>query len=115
MSSMHSISGELSALLDQPHTAEVHAPEDSQFHVASTAAPLVQDPIAPLYVAALARRVDSGNRGVVALKCHVQAGQPSRISPKTIGKSEELPGVSGGNLVYAGYPYDPYVSDAAKH
>jgi CRP/FNR family cyclic AMP-dependent transcriptional regulator len=61
--------GELSALLGQPHTADVHALEDSQFHVASTAAPLMQDPIALLYVAtALARRVDSANRDLVELK-----------------------------------------------
>src|SRR5262249_16312019 len=54
--------GELSALLDQPHTAEVRALEDSQFHVASTAAPLMQDPILLLYVpTVLARRVDTAN------------------------------------------------------
>jgi CRP/FNR family cyclic AMP-dependent transcriptional regulator len=70
--------GELSALLGQPHTADVHALEDSKFHVASTAAPLMQDPIALLYVAtALARRVDSANRALVELKRQVQAGQPS--------------------------------------
>jgi len=26
-------------------------------------------------------------------------------------RDEELPGASGGNLVYAGYPYDPFVLD----
>jgi CRP/FNR family cyclic AMP-dependent transcriptional regulator len=70
--------GELSALLGQPHTADVHALEDSQFHVASTAAPLMRDPMALLHVAtALARRVDSANRALVELKRQVQAGQPS--------------------------------------
>jgi CRP/FNR family cyclic AMP-dependent transcriptional regulator len=106
--------GELSALLGQPHTADVHALEDSQFHVASTAAPLMQNPIALLYVAtALARRVDSANRALVELKRQVQAGQPSSITRKTIDKIEELLGASGVNLVYAGYPYDP--SEASKH
>ena len=42
--------GELSALLDQPHTADVLTLETSQFHVADAAALLVQDPIALLYV-----------------------------------------------------------------
>ena len=61
--------GELSTLLGQPHTADVHALEDSKFHVATTAAPLMQDPIALLYVATLlARRVDSANRDLVELK-----------------------------------------------
>src|SRR5215467_16282927 len=43
--------GELSVLLDQPHTADVHALEASQFHVADAAAMLRVDPIALLYVA----------------------------------------------------------------
>jgi CRP-like cAMP-binding protein len=101
--------GELSALLDQPHTADVRALEDSQFHVASAASPLMQDPIALVYVAAvLARRVDSANRALVELKRQVQAGQPSSVIGKTVEKIEELLGASGANLVYAGYPYDPF-------
>src|SRR6266700_1635635 len=45
--------GELSALLDQPHTADVRALEDSQFHVAD-AALLKRDPVAMVYVASAA-------------------------------------------------------------
>ena len=45
--------GELSALLDQPHTADVRTLENSQFHVASAAAPFMQDPMALIYVAAV--------------------------------------------------------------
>jgi Cyclic nucleotide-binding domain len=43
--------GELSVLLDQPHTADVRALEASQFYVADAAALLRVDPIALLYVA----------------------------------------------------------------
>ena len=43
--------GELSILLDQPHTADVRALETSQFHVANATALLAQNPIAVLYVA----------------------------------------------------------------
>src|SRR5437660_2659439 len=43
--------GELSVLLDQPHTADVRALEASQFHVADAATILRVDPIALLYVA----------------------------------------------------------------
>ena len=108
--------GELSALLDQPHTADVRALEDSQFHVASAAAPLMQDPSALHYVAAiLARRVESANRALVELKRQVQAGQPSSVIGKTVEKIEELLGASGANLVYAGYPYDPFALDAPKN
>src|SRR5947209_1607850 len=72
--------GELSALLDQPHTADVHATEPSQFHVAD-AALLMQDPIVLLYVAGLlARRLDGANLAVIKLKNQLQTDQPrSRI------------------------------------
>ena len=34
---------------------------------------------------------------------------------KTVEKIEELLGASGANLVYAGYPYDPFALDAPKN
>jgi CRP/FNR family transcriptional regulator, cyclic AMP receptor protein len=100
--------GELSALLDQPHTADVRALEISEFHVAD-AALLVQDPIALLYVSAvLARRLDGANRALIELKSQLQAGQPRSVIGKTVEKMEGLLGISGASLVYAGYPSDPY-------
>ena len=42
--------GELSALLDQPHSADVRALETSEFHIADARALLGQDPAALLYV-----------------------------------------------------------------
>jgi CRP/FNR family transcriptional regulator, cyclic AMP receptor protein len=98
--------GELSALLDQPHTADVHAVETSQFHVAD-AALLVQDPIVLLYVAGLlARRLDGANLALVELKNQLQAGQPRIV--ESIEKIEGLLGPGGASLLYAGYPYNPY-------
>jgi CRP/FNR family transcriptional regulator, cyclic AMP receptor protein len=74
--------GEVSALLDQPHTADVYATETSQFHVAD-AALLVQDPIVLLYVAAvLARRLDGANQALIDLKGQLQAGQPPSMLVK---------------------------------
>jgi CRP/FNR family transcriptional regulator, cyclic AMP receptor protein len=100
--------GELSALLDQPHTADVHATETSQFHVAD-AALLVQDPIVLLYVAGLlARRLDGANLALIELKNQLQAGQPRSRIVESIEKIEGLLGPSGASLAYAGYPYDPY-------
>ena len=84
--------GELSTLLDQPHTADVRALETSQFHVADAAALLVQDPLVLLYVAAvLARRLDAANQALIELKSQVEAaGQPRSEIGETIEKMEGL-------------------------
>jgi CRP/FNR family transcriptional regulator, cyclic AMP receptor protein len=98
--------GEISALLDQPHTADVRALETSQFYVADATA-LLQDPTAHLYIsAALARRLDTANQALVELKKQLQAGQPLSVVGITVEKIEALLG--GASLVYAGYPSDPY-------
>ena len=97
--------GELSVLLDQPHTADVRALETSQFHVADAATILRIDPVALLYVATvLARRLDSANRGLLELKRQVQAGEPRSVIGRTVEKIEDLLGATGANLMYAGYP-----------
>jgi CRP/FNR family cyclic AMP-dependent transcriptional regulator len=107
--------GELSVLLDQPHTADVRALEVSQFHVADASTILRIDPIALLYVATvLAQRLDSANRGLLQLKRQVQAGEPRSVIGRTVEKIEDLLGATGANLMYAGYPYDPFAPDAAR-
>jgi CRP-like cAMP-binding protein len=64
--------GELSVLLNQPHTADVRAVTASQFHIADAATLLTSDPTALLYVATvLAQRLDSANRGLLELKRQV--------------------------------------------
>src|SRR5208283_2211692 len=76
--------GEMSALLDQPHGADVRAVETSVFHVAD-AATLLQDPGTLLYVTTvLARRIDAANRGVVELKSQLEAGEPRSLVDKTL-------------------------------
>ena len=95
--------GELSALLDQPHTAEVRALETSQFHVANAHALLVRNPVALLYVAAvLARRLDAANRTLIELKSQIQVGRPRSAVEKTVEKMEGLLGSSGASLTDAG-------------
>ena len=81
--------GEISALLDCPHTADVCALENSEFHVAHPAS--LQDPAVLRYVAAvLARRLDGANQALVELT-------------KIMG----LLGASGANLgLYSAYSYD---------
>ena len=103
--------GELSVLLDQPHSAEVRALEASQFHVADGATTLRTDPVAVLYVATvLAQRLDSANRALLDLKRQVLAGEPRSVVGRTVEKIEGLLGASGGNLANTGYPYDPFAT-----
>src|SRR6476619_3159302 len=101
-----SVFGELSALLDQPHTADVRALEASQFHIADAAAMLRVDPIALLYVATvLAQRLDSANRGLLELKRQVQAGEPRSVIGRTV---EKLEGVRGPPAPILGHHYIGY-------
>ncbi len=61
--------GEISALLNRPHTADVRTLEPSQFYVADAATLLAQDTAALLYVAAvLAERLDVANQAFLNLK-----------------------------------------------
>ena len=100
--------GELSLLLDQPHTADVRALETSQL-LANAAALLAQNPIAVLYIAKmLANRLDAANHALIQLKSQLQSGEPHSVVAKTVNKIEGLLAINGANLVYAGYPRDPF-------
>jgi CRP-like cAMP-binding protein len=94
--------GELSALLDQSHTADVRTLETSQFRVAR-AELLEEDPVILLYVAAiLAQRLNLASEALIELKSQVQL---HHIVGKSIGKAvkkmEELLSATGADLVYA--------------
>ena len=83
-------------------------------NVADAAAMLRVDPIALLYVATvLAQRLDSANKALLELKRQVQAGEPRSVIGRMVEKIEGLLGATGANLMYAGYPYDPF-TDAPK-
>ena len=97
--------GEISALLDCPHTAEVRALASSQFHVVHPAA--LQDPAALFYVATvLARRIDGANHALVELTREIHEKPPSVID-MTIKKLQKLLGASGADLPHAAYSYNP--------
>ncbi|MFZ0985034.1 MAG: hypothetical protein WAN64_17265, partial [Pseudolabrys sp.] len=97
--------GEISALLDCPHTADVRALAHSQFHVVDPVA--LQDPAALFYVAViLARRIDDANQAFVELKSEIQEKSPSVIDI-TIKKIQRLLGGSGGAFAH-GYSYNPF-------
>jgi CRP/FNR family transcriptional regulator, cyclic AMP receptor protein len=100
--------GELALLMDQPHTADVRATEQSEFHVADAGMLRTGDSTASLYLAAiLARRLDSANRALIEIRRQLQAGEPRRVIGEMVQKVEQLL-TSDAGLVYAGYPYDPY-------
>jgi CRP/FNR family transcriptional regulator, cyclic AMP receptor protein len=83
--------GELSVLLDQPHTADVRALETSQFHIADATAFLTENPIAVLYVATmLAHRLDGANQALIQIKHQLSAGEPHSVVAKTVNKMERL-------------------------
>jgi CRP/FNR family transcriptional regulator, cyclic AMP receptor protein len=97
------IFGEISALLNQPHTADVHTVAASQFHVADAATLLAQDPVALLYVATvLARRVDYANRALLELKSELAAGEPPGMIDHTVGRIQGLLSAIGDGYIRAG-------------
>ena len=96
--------GEISALLDCPHAADVRALTSSQFHVVDPAA--LQDPAALFYVATiLARRIDGANRALVALKRQIHE-KPRSVIEIAIEHMERLLGASGSNFLHDGYSYN---------
>src|SRR5262245_42167383 len=100
--------GEISALLDCPHTADVHALTTSHFHVAHPAA--LQDPAALFYVAAiLARRLDRTNQALVELTNQIEVGEPRSAIASTIAKMNKLLcASSGATLGHVGYSYNRF-------
>jgi CRP-like cAMP-binding protein len=95
--------GELSALLDQPHSADVRALEASEFHVADAAALLGQDPAALLYVTMmLARRLDAANQMFLELKNQLASGEPPGLIDATLDKIEGLLSAIGSGYIRAG-------------
>jgi CRP/FNR family cyclic AMP-dependent transcriptional regulator len=102
--------GELSALLDQPHTADVQTLEKSEFYVAD-ASQLLKDPAALLYVTTLlAQRVDLANQALLELKRQIEAGAPPGLLDKTADRIVALLGSIGSGYIRAGagmtgYPF----------
>ena len=94
--------GELSALLNQPHTADVRTLEASEFRVAR-AELLEEDSVIFLYVAAiLAQRLNLANQAVVELKSQIKLHHMIRSTiGKAVMKMEEPLSTTGADLVDA--------------
>jgi CRP-like cAMP-binding protein len=92
--------GELSVLLNQPHTADVRALETSQFHIADATALFEQNPMAVLYVATvLAHRLDAANHALVQIKHQLHSGEPHSVVVKTVSHMEGILAVGGAALI----------------
>lgn len=95
--------GELSALLDQPHGADVRTLEACEFYAADAAVLLTQQPAVLLYVATLlARRLDLANRGLVELKGELAGGASAGVVRSALGKVEGLLSSIGAGYIRAG-------------
>lgn len=95
--------GELSVLLDEPHTADVRTIKRSEFHVADANMLLTREPAALLYVAKLlARRSDLANRGLIEIKSELAAGAPPSLIRSTLGKIELLLSFIGVDYISTG-------------
>jgi CRP/FNR family transcriptional regulator, cyclic AMP receptor protein len=103
--------GELSALLDQPHGADVRALEASEFYIADAATLLGDDPAALLYVTMmLARRLDGANKMFLELKHQLASGEPPGLIDATLDRIGSLLGAIGTGYIRAGagasgYPF----------
>ena len=98
--------GELSALLGQPHGADVLTLEASEFYVADAAALLGQDPAALLYVTmVLARRLEGANQAFLELKDQIEAGEPAGMIEKSVERIQGLLSAIGTGYMRAGVGY----------
>jgi CRP/FNR family transcriptional regulator, cyclic AMP receptor protein len=83
--------GELAALLDQSHTADVRTLERSEFLVADAPTLLAIDSAVALYVATiLAHRLDSANRALLDIKRQLRAGESRSAITTQLEKVGEL-------------------------
>jgi CRP-like cAMP-binding protein len=94
--------GELSTLLNEPHSADVIATEASQFYLAD-AETLLQEPAALLYVTmVLARRIDVANQGLLQLKIMLEGGESVGLIDATLDRIEGLLSAVGSGFIRAG-------------
>lgn len=90
--------GEIAALLDQPHSADVKALQTSQFYVTDNDL-LNKDPAVLFQVATiLARRIVTANTKLIELKKLVGDGQSQSILSKILVNIEKVLSVGGASF-----------------
>lgn len=79
--------GEISALLGQPHMADVKAVTQCSFRVADAAEFLRCDPVAALFVATImAKRLAAANDALVLVRQEIAAGKPKGVIGRALDK-----------------------------
>jgi CRP/FNR family transcriptional regulator, cyclic AMP receptor protein len=100
--------GELAALLEKPHTADVRAIERSEFHVGDADTLLVENPTASLHIAKLlASRLDRANTALLDVKRQIETSKPHDIIAKSVAKVEELLNSADGRHYVASWRIMP--------
>jgi CRP/FNR family cyclic AMP-dependent transcriptional regulator len=101
--------GELSVILDKPHTADVRALERSECHVAEASSLISENAAALFYVSAvLARRLDAANDVIVEIKGELESGKRPGVISKALDKLAELLSPAGSNNPDFYYYYPMY-------
>jgi CRP/FNR family transcriptional regulator, cyclic AMP receptor protein len=101
--------GELSCILDKPHSADVRALERSEFHVAQASSLISENVAALLYVSQiLARRLESANDAIIELKEELDTGKHPGVIGKALSRLEKLLSPVGANTPESFYSY-PYI------
>jgi CRP/FNR family cyclic AMP-dependent transcriptional regulator len=100
--------GEISALLSEPHTADVRALRRTTFHVADAASFLRTDGTTALYVATLiARRLKGSNHALIEVKKQLESGQPRSAIRRMLDRIIE--GYGGPADSYYAYGIPPWM------
>jgi CRP/FNR family cyclic AMP-dependent transcriptional regulator len=100
--------GEISALLGEPHTADVRALVPTTFHVADAATFLGIDGTTALYVATvMARRLKGANRALIEVKKQLESDQPRSAIRKFLDKIIE--GYAPPGDTYYPYGFGPWM------
>ncbi|WP_119390586.1 cyclic nucleotide-binding domain-containing protein [Taklimakanibacter lacteus] len=83
--------GELSVILDRPHSADVRALERSEFHVAEASSLLTDNVTALAYVAAiLARRLEAANDAIIEIRREAEADKQPGALTRALDKLGDL-------------------------
>ena len=107
------IFGELSALLGEPHAADVRVLESTTFHVGEAASLLRTDATTALYVATImAKRMVGSNHALVDIKKQLEAGQPRSAIGRMLDRIIQGYGPSEGDSYlyhYGIYGIGPWI------
>ena len=110
MTEAGAVFGELSALLDEPHSADVRALGNSRSFMPRTPQNSWRRTRRHcfMWTVVLARRMDDANRAFSELKQQARCRRPQGLIDATLDKIEGLLGAIGSGYIRAGAGYSGY-------